>query len=165
MASIADAFQAFRLYNTPGVSGTGVHSPDQDECVAVGATIETRWPKKYVSSQQVISAAGTVTLTHNLTDANGDPALPDFVTAEIVCQTGGAEYNYADGAVVPIDIGAGDSTNTGLSVQKTVTQLIVRYGSATNPINIDDATTGNHQFATNANWKLVVRAFYFPPLT
>lgn len=110
--------------------------------------------KEYVSAEQTITAAGTLTLAHGL------GAVPKFITAELVCKT--ADLNYSIGDVVQIHVmqqSSATADNFGLSAKKDATNITVRYGSGATVFLLNNATTGAGAGATNANWRLVVRAW------
>lgn len=104
----------------------------------------------YLSSNQTITAAGQLTLTHGL------GGIPTLVQLELVCLT--AEHNYSIGDVVPMGWNSSTSTNRATHCTKTSTQIILRYSNNATPFLIADKTTGAAQNVTNANWALRVGA-------
>lgn len=105
----------------------------------------------YTSSDQTITSAGTVSLTHGL------GGIPDIVQYFLVCQT--AENNYSIGDVVAVSIDNSTSaTNLSNNPTLTTTTIDVRYSSAANCFAIVSKTTGTLALLTNANWRLRVKA-------
>jgi hypothetical protein len=109
--------------------------------------------KSFESSQQTITAAALLTLAHGLAVA------PKLVQAEIVCVTG--EFNWVAGDRLVVSCGAncGSADNRGLGVYHDATNVYVRIGSNANSLVIVNKTNGNAALMTNANWRLVIRAF------
>jgi len=113
----------------------------------------------YVSGEIGITGAGNVTPSHGLS-VDGVAVAPTLVQVRIVCKT--AEFNYSIGDEViinPTGMAQATSDGRGLSIVPTTTQLIIQYGSSSQPIEILNKTTGVTEFVTNANWKLVARAW------
>lgn len=111
----------------------------------------------YESSEQIITSRGQLTLSHGL------GVLPKLLVAEIVCLT--AEHGWAVGQRVPVPLGgeyiSGNGANLNATAGATDTAIMVQYGSGGtggNVFLIHDAS-GISQYATNANWRLVLRAF------
>lgn len=105
-------------------------------------------PTTFTSTDQTITAAGSLTLAHSLGSA------PKKVWAALVCQS--AEANYSSGNVVPIDFQyiPGGSYNTGFSCTVDATNLNIRYGSTASTFTVLDKTSGSATGITNANWKV-----------
>ena len=100
---------------------------------------------KFTSSDQTITAAGSLTIAHGLSGS------PDMVQVFLVCVTG--EANYTTGDVV---LWGANTTNAvkGLSVRPDGTNINVRFASTTSTFNLPDRTTGNDSVLTNANWRV-----------
>lgn len=108
--------------------------------------------KSFVSSQQSITAAGSLTIAHGL------GVVPQFITAELVCLTN--DQDFAAGEIIQFPIGANFSTGQGMAVRKDSTvSIFVRFGSATNTFSYVENATGTTVNLTNANWALVLRAY------
>lgn len=105
--------------------------------------------KLFTSSEQTISAAGGLTIAHSL------GAEPLLMQAHMVCKT--AEFNYSIGDKVYTNNGT--NANRGFSVSFDSTNLTIRFDDAAVPMRIKDKTTGNEEDATNANWKIVFKAW------
>ena len=108
----------------------------------------------FVSAEQTISSAGSLTIAHGLGSS------PSLVQCRLICKT--AELNYSvDDEVIVADHGqASSAANTfGLSLVPDATNVNIRFGSAATPILLSDKTTGSLTAVTNANWKLIVRAW------
>jgi archaellum component FlaG (FlaF/FlaG flagellin family) len=91
--------------------------------------------------------------------AHGLGVKPKLIAAALICQT--AELGYSINDEVEISTGQQDSlANTrGLSVVPDATNLNIRYGSQTTTFSLVRKDTGVAAAATNANWKLVMRAW------
>lgn len=112
---------------------------------------------KFTSTQQTISAAGTLTIAHGL------GAVPFGVSVEAVCQT--AENGYSIGDVLLVPIAPSSTTSTsgqgyGISITKDSTNIKITFGShSTASLIATNKSTGDNVGLTDANWKLVVRAW------
>ena len=98
----------------------------------------------FTSSDQTITAAGSLTLAHSL------GATPKRVWIVLVCQS--AEFNYSvnDIVVVPVLHGA-----FGCAIVPDSTNLNVRFSSAVKCFRIFDKTSGSDAAElTNASWKV-----------
>jgi hypothetical protein len=112
---------------------------------------------EYESPEQVITAAGALTLPHGL------GVLPKLLVAEIVCKT--AEYGWTVGQRIPVPLGGEYISGNNASLNATAgidgTDIQIQYGTGVGGgkvFLIHDAS-GVVQYATNANWRFVVRAF------
>lgn len=105
--------------------------------------------KKFTSSQQTITSAGTLTIAHGLS------AVPNIVQLFLVNQTG--EAGYTAGQITPANpaLNADSSADGGVSIIVDATNITIRYGSDTNVFRITNATTGAVANLTNANWKAI----------
>jgi len=106
--------------------------------------------QSYDSGEQTITAAGLLTLAHGL------GAKPKVLEAVLVCKT--AEYNYSVGDEVLTALDAA-SVSRGASCVWDATNINIRFGSSATTFYLLDKTTGAIQATTNANWKLIVRAY------
>lgn len=108
--------------------------------------------KEYVSPEQVITAAGALTLAHGL------GVTPKFWQRYLVCKV--AEFGYSVGDVVDITHTQDVSAHYGLSIVPDATNLVCRYGSASIPFFVVRKDTGAvATLLANANWRLIVRAW------
>lgn len=107
--------------------------------------------KEYVSSAQVITLAGQLTLTH------GFGSVPKMTEMELVCVT--ADAGCAVGDIIPLT-GFFYTTNvtnySGVQVTKNATNLLVRFGASN--LAVMNAS-GVINIITPANWRIVVRAW------
>ncbi len=108
--------------------------------------------KMFESSQQTITSAGSLTIAHSL------PAKPKLIYGELVCQTAEAGFSVGD-IYGPFIMPSTGSTAQGMSVRCDATNLYVRFGSYGYVFWVDNNTTGDAINLTNANWKLVLRAW------
>lgn len=108
--------------------------------------------KSYISSQQTITAGGTLTLAHGMGIA------PKFVTASLVCTT--ASQGFTVGQEFALEVGAQAPDMRGVNVIFDATNLTVRFGSEpTVSITALNPTSGILVALTNANFRLILRAF------
>lgn len=108
--------------------------------------------KEYVSTQQTISSAGSLTLPHGL------GTTPKLVSFSIVCTS--AEHNYSiNDEVFLMQDSENGISNTGVSCTPDATNMNVRYGSNANPMYGRNKTTGAYVQFTSASWRLIVRAW------
>ncbi len=107
--------------------------------------------KAFESAQQTITSAGPLTLAHGL------GVQPKFYMAYLVCTT--AEGGYSIGDETPVSNNDNGTAYRGVSIVPDATNINTRYSLATNVFNLINKTSGNTFLATNANWKMVVRAW------
>lgn len=106
--------------------------------------------KSFVSSAQTITAAGLLTLAHGL------GVVPKLIRTSLVCQTGEFGWSAADEALV--DIVSCDGTRQS-AIYWDATNVYIRQSLDASLCTVANKTTGAVSAITNANWKLVVRAF------
>ncbi|MER9658563.1 hypothetical protein [Mesorhizobium sp. M0159] len=102
----------------------------------------------FESAQQTITNAGALTLAHGL------GVQPKLYIAFLQCAT--AELGYSIGDEIPLT--SENSSNKGVSLVADATNINVRFGSTTMSI-LNKTTGGGNGAFTNANWRLVVRAW------
>lgn len=109
----------------------------------------------FTSSEQTITAAGSLTIAHSLS------STPELVQLHIINKT--AELNYSIGDVLLINpagnaIGS-TSQDYGNSVVLDSTNVNIRFGADTAVYEVLNKTSGVSAAITPANWKLVVKAW------
>lgn len=112
--------------------------------------------ESFESTQQTITAAGSLTLAHGLSGA------PDMVMVKLKCLT--SEFNYSIGDEVFIEhfqMGGSTLVSRGCSIVPDSTNLNVRYGSQSNTFIQLDKTTGAINALTNSNWEAIFIAVKF----
>lgn len=108
--------------------------------------------KSYVSSEQVITASGSLTLAH------GMASKPKFVSLRLVCKT--AELGYSINDEVLIENGPQDfSASSGAAVVVDATNVFIRYGTNAGTFLVFNKTTASLSSITNGNWRLVIGAY------
>jgi len=106
----------------------------------------------YVSSNQTITSAGLVTLTHGLGQQ------PKIVMMELVCA--GGEQGYAVNDVILIGPNCTSSgSNRFTSLEYDATNINIRYSDNASGFATANKTTGAAIVLTNSSWRLRVRAF------
>lgn len=155
------ASQNFTL--TTGVDGTmtlarGNAGATTDDLFTIDADGNVLFPsdtnllgKSFVSAEQTITSAGSLTIPHGL------GAMPSLIQCRLVCISD--EDNYVAGDELIISPDFLGITNAGLSIVPDATNLNIRYGSATQPFQQLNKTTGASGSFNKALWKLVVRAW------
>ncbi len=110
--------------------------------------------RHYDSGQQTITSGGGLTLAHGL------GVQPHVLMPWLHNVT--AEQNYSIGDEIPIWAMGENGANQGAAYITDATNVNVRFGtSAGNAFNILNKTTGAVAGITNADWKLVVRAWVY----
>lgn len=108
--------------------------------------------QKYVSPEQTITSGGLLTLAHGL------GAVPSNVVLQLSCQTAEAGYAVGDKPFVSFN-----QSDGGTSIYNTsyanATNVFVRFSNISSCFKIGHKTTGVSTTLTNANWKLIVRAW------
>lgn len=108
--------------------------------------------KSFESTQQTITAAGSLTIAHGL------GARPKLYLPYFQCVTAQGNYVAGDEVAANPNTNQQGSGSNGLSVfLDGATSVGIRFGSGVIPIF--DKTTGALFNLTPANWKLVVRAW------
>lgn len=109
----------------------------------------------YESAEQTIVAGEQRTLAHGF----GVP--PKFIAPVLICKT--AEFGYSVGDIVPASPQVSSSVldSYGASFEFSgSTNILVRYGNVANPTFLGtNKTTGGAVNLTNANWRLIMRAW------
>ena len=106
----------------------------------------------YVSTEQTITSAGLLTLAHGL------GAAPSMVQLQLSCQTAEAGWAVGDKPFVDMSQSVG-SASTHNTVWADATNVLVRFSNNANCFAIGNKSTGLSTLLTNANWKLIVRAY------
>ena len=117
---------------------------------AIGAL--SIFTKGFVSSEQTITSAGSLTVAHSL------GAQPVMVLAQLKCLT--AENGYSIGDIY--EFGASlrmDASARGVSIVPDATNLNIRFGSDANAFGALNKGTGASVTLTNTNWSVIFRAF------
>ena len=83
-----------------------------------------------------------------------------LVQLRLICKTDNVGYVVNDEVVInPAGNDPGAADSRGISVILGSTNINIRYGSASNALTIINKTTGAAALITNANWRLVIRAW------
>lgn len=101
----------------------------------------------YVSTEQTITSGGLLTLAHGL------GAAPSMVAFQLSCQTAEGGYAVGDKPYLP------DSSFDPMACRSDATNVYVRFNSGSPLFRLCNKTTGAPFNLTNANWKLIVRAY------
>ena len=107
----------------------------------------------YTSTEQTLTSAGALVLPHLLGTS------PVLIQARLVCQTAQLGHSIGDEVIISNDSMGTSSSNKGLSIVSDATNIDIRFASAATIFNLIRKDTGVAAAATNANWKLVVRAW------
>ena len=106
--------------------------------------------REYISPEQTITTSGLLTLTHGL------GAIPKLVDLTLICKV--AEAGFAIGDEVKISQ-AYDGNGRHSAILCGATTIRVRYGNSASVFATADFTSGALAALTNANWRLIVRAW------
>lgn len=107
--------------------------------------------KSYSSGEQTITTAGTLSLTHGLGEA------PKMLRVTLVCKT--TQGNYAVDDEVEWGLVGDAAADRGVVLVPNTTTIYVRYANNATVFGLPDKTTGTTLNLTNANWRMVVRAW------
>ena len=116
-----------------------------------GTPLAAAYLRRSESSLQVITAAGALTIAHNL------PNIPTNWYVILRCKT--AELNYSIGDKLRTSFTQDSANNQGISVVPDGTNREIRFGSGfgggSSVFNINNKTTGVGTKITNANWEVI----------
>lgn len=113
-----------------------------------------RGQRHFDSGQQTITSAGALTLAHGL-------GVQPQTLVQILHNTS-ADGGYTSGQEVPVPVGSYANTApsvAGASVIMDATNLTVRFANNANTYHLANASNGNFLNITNANWKVIFRAW------
>ncbi|MGX7703802.1 hypothetical protein [Methylobacterium sp. Gmos1] len=115
------------------------------------AAVPMVFTASFESAEQAITGAGLLNIAHGL---NAEPKL---LYAILVCKT--AEYGYSVGDRITVPLAFNGSNNaTAMAIVATSSALAIRYATGS-PFQGLHFTTGTGVTFTNANWRLILRAF------
>jgi hypothetical protein len=149
---IADSSDATKkiAFDASGIT-TGntrtITMPDSD--VTLGTLSEA-----FTSAEQTITPAGSLTIAHGFSSA------PSLIQCRLINKTTQHNYSVDDELIINNgnnSQGAGD--DRGHSIVMDATNINVRFGSNAKAYQLLDKTSGAAVEATNANWKLIVKAW------
>jgi len=107
---------------------------------------------EYTSSEQSITSAGSLTLSHLMA------APPKLVSATLVCKT--AALGYSVGDIVQAPMTAQDSgSGYGVSISWDATNINIKFGTLAAVFFLTRKDTGGTSIIAPADWRLVVRAW------
>ena len=162
IANAQFASATFKLFNaagTPRALSFDTTALTADRTITVpDANITLSVPvftKSFVSAEQTITAAGTLSLAHGLAEP------PRLMEPVLICKT--AENGYSVNDIIPANLSVSSSAtdNFGASFEISgSTNIVIRFGSnAVASFLALNKTTGASVALTNANWRLIVRAY------
>ena len=106
--------------------------------------------KKFTSSEQAITSAGSLTIAHGL------GVKPELTQCSLICKI--TEHGYAVDDDIDLPTGWAQ-TLRGISINRDTTNIEVRFGTEAAALYYLNKTTGAPAYLTNANWRLIVRAY------
>lgn len=104
----------------------------------------------YVSTAQTITSGGLLTLAH------GRGVVPSALACRLRCVT--AEHGWAVNDEMAAELSPSGATKIN-SIWADATNVYVRYSNAASCFNGGNKSTGSAEALTNANWRLIVRAW------
>lgn len=109
--------------------------------------------RQFVSSNQTITSAGSLTIAHGLGVA------PQIVEINLICLT--AQNGYAVNDVINVNpaFNGNGAGNKGVSITYDATNIYLRFGSDATCFEFLNKTTGVAAAFTNANFAVRMRAF------
>ena len=114
---------------------------------------ELPFSKSFVSTEQTITSAGSLTLPHSLGE------MPTLIQPRIICKVAEGGYSIGDEVLInPFSNQAGAS-DRGLSIYPDATNIGIRYSDNATVFGILNKASGDALTATNANWKFIIRAW------
>lgn len=132
-----------------GVVAAGAAGVSGNDLVTVG---QLGLSKYYESPEQTITSAGSITLPHSM------GVEPVLLQGLLVCKT--AQSGFSAGEKVFITVDTQESAvGRGMSIVPDATNLTIKYGNNANVVVVINKSTGTADSCTNANWRLVVRAW------
>jgi hypothetical protein len=157
--SIVKKSGTYELYGSITNSNTGNALPSQadnanwkylGDLTDVGSSVFT---EEYISANQTITAAGSLTLAHGLSTA------PKFYQVFLEAQAN--VLGYASGDIVGIgNHHTQDGTaSQGVSVVLDATNLNLKYGQTSNTFSVFRKDTGVSAGITNSDWELIIKAY------
>ena len=123
----------------------------KDGSVTPEKTSGLPFTKEYVSPEQAIAVGGALSLSHGL----GEP--PKFWQRYLICKV--AEAGYSVGEIIDVAGTQDASVAYGVSIVPNASTLECRYGNASSAFFALNKSTGATSNLTNANWRLIVRAW------
>ena len=127
---------------------------------AVKLGSDVPFTESYTSAAQTITSAGALTLTHLLKDESGNDVSPELIQLRLICKTAESNYSVDDVIIInPAGNDPGGTASRGQAIKIDSTTIYVRFGSDANVYAHFDDTSGSTTALTNANWKLIVKAW------
>lgn len=108
--------------------------------------------KSYTSPEQTITSAGSLTLPHLM------GVEPTLLQAFLVCKTAQSGFSIGEKVFITADTQE-SALSRGMSIVPDATNLTIKYGSNTNVFIVINKSAGTAEVCTNANWRLVIRAW------
>lgn len=118
------------------------------------ASFGSAFTKSYTSSDQTITAAGSLTLAHGL------GAAPTLIQLRLKCTTGEHGYSINDEVIInPHEQDPAGTSSRGVAIVVDATNLNLRFGSTAGTFGLLHKTTGVGAVITNGSWALIVKAW------
>lgn len=140
-----------------GTIATTQSTGDNSTAIATTAYVDAVTPiftESYTSGEEAITAGRGFTLAHSLS------AQPSLIQFSLKCKTTDLNYSVNDEVVVNPGLNSDISTySRGISCIPDTSNLTIRLGSASSCFVLLDKSTGTRGTITNANWKLIARAW------
>lgn len=129
----------------------GVATTVNEHTTQIAAVVFT---EAFTSSEQTITSGGLLTLPHTLS------SIPYLIMPYLICTTAELGYSIDDEVLInPAGNDPGGTGSRGFSVVPSDTTINIRYGNDVAAIKLIRKDTGASADITNANWKLIIRAW------
>lgn len=155
--AIAWCVKLFGTVANPGSADAGQLATDMAALTSRVNALETGgagvFSGSYTSSQQTITAGGPLTLNHSL------GVRPTLFQSRLICTIAEGGYSVGDEVMVTYDNQATNSLSWGMSVVLDATAINIRFSGTAQTFILLNKSTGAAFNITNANWRLVVRAW------
>lgn len=133
------------------VAGSNVTLTQNANDITIATSGSSVFTSSFVSTDQTITAAGSLTLAHGL------GAMPTLIQSRLRCTT--ADNGYSIGDELIISTTGGASTNYGIICVPDATNLNLRFGSQAQVFWTLGKATGNGVNIVPTSWVFIIRAW------